>query len=46
MPKKQRMGAYVINLDEYADVGTPWIALCLFGNDAIYFDRFGVEHNI
>ena len=35
---------YVINLDEYADVGTPWIALYLLNNDAIYFDSFGVEH--
>ena len=27
LPKKIRDGAYVINLDEYADVGTDWIAL-------------------
>ena len=25
--KKKENGAYVINLDEYADVGTHWIAL-------------------
>ena len=25
--KKIKDGAYVINLDEYADVGTHWIAL-------------------
>ena len=25
LPKKIRDGAYVINLDEYADVGTHWI---------------------
>ena len=27
VPKKIKDGAYVINLDEYADVGTHWIAL-------------------
>ena len=27
MPKKIKDGANVINLDEYADVGTYWIAL-------------------
>ena len=26
-PKKIKHGAYVINLDEYADVGIHWIAL-------------------
>ena len=25
LPKKIKDGAYVINLDEYADVGTRWI---------------------
>ena len=44
LPKKIKDGAYVINLDEYADVGTHWIAL--FGNrsEIVYFDSFGVEH--
>ena len=27
LPKKIKDGAYVINLDEYADAGTHWIAL-------------------
>ena len=27
LPKKIKNGSYVINLDEYADVGTHWIAL-------------------
>ena len=27
LPKKIKNGAYVINLDEYADVGKRWIAL-------------------
>ena len=35
MPKKIKDGAYVITLDEYADVGTYWI---------VYFDSFSVEH--
>ena len=37
-------GAYVMNLDEYAGVGTLWIALYIHNNDAIYFDSFRVEH--
>ena len=27
LPEKIKDGAYVMNLDEYADVGTHWIAL-------------------
>ena len=34
-------GAYVINLDEYANVG---FALYVKNNEVIYFDSFGVEH--
>ena len=37
-------GAYIINLDEYSDVGTHWVALYVQNNDAPYFDSFGVEH--
>ena len=36
--------AYVINLDEYADVGTHLIALHVKDNEVIYFVSFGVEH--
>ena len=36
--------AYVINLDEYSDIGTHWISLYEQNNDANYFDIFGVEH--
>ena len=32
------MGTYVINLDEYADVGTHWIALFCNRNETVYFD--------
>ena len=42
--KTIKKGAYVINLDEYADVGTHWIALHSKNNEVIYFDSFGVEH--
>ena len=36
--------AYVINLDEYSDIGTHWIALHVKNNDITYFDSFGAEH--
>ena len=41
---KIKDGAYVINLDEYSDIGTHWVALYVQNNDVIYFDSFGVEH--
>ena len=44
LPKKIKDGAYVINLDEYADVGTHWIALFCNKSEIVYFDSFGVEH--
>ena len=44
LPKKIKDGAYVINLDEYADVGPYWIALFCNKNEIFYFDNFGVEH--
>ena len=42
--KKIRDGAYVINLDKYADVGTHWIALFFKGSEIVYFNSFGVDH--
>ena len=36
--------AYLINLDEYRDIGTHWVALYVNNNTATYFDYFGVEH--
>ena len=44
LPKKIKDGAYVINIDESADVGTHWIALFCNRNEIAYFDSFGVEH--
>ena len=43
-PKKIKDGACVINLDEYTDVATHWIALFCNRNQVVYFDIFGVEH--
>ena len=42
--EKIKDGAYVINLDEYADVSTHWIALFCNKSKIDYFDSFGVEH--
>ena len=44
LPKTITNGSYVISLDEYADVGTHWIALYVKNNENIYLDSFGVEH--
>ena len=41
---KIKDGAYVINLDEYSEIGTHWVALYVHNNDVTYFDSFGVEH--
>ena len=44
MPKIKD-GAYVINLDEYSDIGTHWVALYVQNNNVINnFNSFGVEH--
>ena len=39
-----RASSYVLNLDEYAEVGTHWIALFCRRSEIVYFDSFGVEH--
>ena len=44
LPNKIKDGAYVINLDDYSDIGSHWIALYVKNNDITYFDSFGVEH--
>ena len=44
MHEKIKDGAYVINLDEYAGVGTHWIALFCKKSESVYFDSFGVEY--
>ena len=42
--QKIKDGAYIINLDEYSDIGTHWVALYIQNNDVTYFDSFGVKH--
>ena len=49
MPKtkfneKIKDGAYIINLDEYSDIGTHWVALNVVNNNVTYFNSFGLEH--
>ena len=44
LPKKIKDGAYIINLDEYVDVGTHWIVLFYKKNEIVSFDSFGVEY--
>ena len=41
---KIKDGTYVINLDEYSDIGTHWVDLYVSNNDVTYFDSFGIEH--
>ena len=41
---KVKHGPYVINLDEYSDIGTHWIALYANNKTVTYFDSFGIEH--
>ena len=44
LPNKVKDGACVINLDEYSDIGTHLVALCVNGKTATYFNSFGIEH--
>ena len=39
LPIKLKYGAYVINFDEYADVGTHWIALFCNRSEIVYFNK-------
>ena len=43
-PPKIKDGTYVINLDEYPDIGAHWVALYIHNDDVTYFDSLGVEH--
>ena len=44
LPHIIKDGSYVINLDEYSDIGTHWVALYVNSKTATYFDSFGIEH--
>ena len=42
--QKIKDGAYIINLDEYSDIGNHCVALHVNNNNVTYFDSFGVVH--
>ena len=44
LPDKIKDEAYVVNLDEYSDIGAHWIALDVNNKTVTYFDFFGIEH--
>ena len=44
LPNKVNENAYVINLDEYLDIGTHWNSSSMNNNGVTYFDSFGVDH--
>ena len=44
LPSKIKKGAYVINLHEYENTGTHWVALFVKPKYAVYFDSLGIEH--
>ena len=44
LPEIKDAAYVVINLDEYFDICTPWVALYVKNNDITYFDSFEVEY--
>ena len=44
LPKNKKDGAYIINVDQYANVSTHWIALFCKKNEMAYFNSFGAEY--
>ena len=44
VPRKTKDGAYTINLEEYADLGSHSVTLFCNRNKIVYFGSFGVEH--
>ena len=44
LPNKIKKRTYVINLDEYKNMATHWVALFAKPKYTVYFDSFGVEH--
>ena len=44
LPNKIKDGVYVINLDEYSNIETHWIALYVNTETVTYFRSFGVGH--
>ena len=43
LPKEIKDGAYVINLDGYADIGTHWIVLFCKRSEVVHFDSLVVK---
>ena len=39
---KIKDGAYIIRVDEYSDIVTNWVALCVHNDNVTYFDYFRV----
>ena len=44
LPNKIKDETYVINLDEYSDIGIHWIASYALNIISTAFNSFGVEH--
>ena len=44
LPKRIKNGAYIINLNGYADEATHWITSYVKNNEGIYFYSFDVQH--
>ena len=42
--KQLKKGAYIINLDEYENTSTHWVALFVKPRYTVYFASFGTEH--
>ena len=41
---KIKDGAYIVNLDGYASIGTHWIALYVNAKNVIYFESIVIKH--
>ena len=44
LPKTIKKGVFVINLEEYENVGMHWVALFVKPKCTVYFDSFVIEH--
>ena len=44
LPKTIKKGTYVINLDQYENIGRHGVALFVKPKYVVYFDSFGIEH--
>ena len=40
-----KIGAYIINLDQYQSIGANWTDLYINAENLTYVDSFSVEHN-